>query len=145
MEASPRFRVLRSRATETHKRLREEILAALESIIFDSYHNSATIRADLEAAFAAEAKAKFAVAAHSGTIALFLALRACDIAAGDEVITVANSDISTTGAISQCGAVPVLCDVLPSDYTINTDLVERLITSNTRASCPSICTAIPPM
>lgn len=136
MEASPQFRVLRSRATETHLSLREEILAALESIIFDSYHNSFTIRADLETAFATEVKAKFAVAAHSGTVALFLALRACDIGPGDEVITVANSDISTTGAISQCGATPVLCDILASDYTINTDLVEPLITDKTRAILP---------
>ena len=136
MEASPQFSVLRSRATETHKSLRDEIMAALESIIFDSYHNSFTIRADLEAAFASEVQAEFAVAAHSGTVALFLALRACGISAGDEVITVANSDISTTGAISQCGAIPVLCDVLASDYTIDTDLVDRLITRNTRALLP---------
>ena len=136
MEISREYRVLRSRATETHRTLREEILAALESIIFDSYHNSYTIRADLEVAFAAEVEAKFAVAAHSGTIGLFLALRSCDIGPGDEVITVANSDISTTGAISQCGAIPVLCDVLASDYTINSDLVERLITDKTRAILP---------
>lgn len=136
MNASPQFRVLRSRATETHNKLREEILAALESIIFDSYHNSFTIRADLEVAFAAEVQSKFAVAAHSGTISLFLALRACDIGPGDEVITVANSDISTTGAISQCGAIPVLCDVLANDYTINADLVEPLITDKTRAILP---------
>ena len=100
------YRVLRSRATETHQSLREDILAALESIIFDSYHNSFTIRADFEAAFAAEVEHEFAVAVHSGTVGLFLALRACGIGAGDEVITVGNSDISTTGAISQCGAHP---------------------------------------
>ena len=136
MEDPTQFRVLRSRATETHQSLRDEIMAALESIIFDSYHNSFTIRADLEAAFAAEVDQEFAVAAHSGTVALFVALRACDIGAGDEVITVGNSDISTTGAISQCGAIPVLCDVLASDYTINSDLVERLITKKTRAILP---------
>ena len=111
------FRVPRSRATVTHQSLRDEIIAALESIIFDSYHNSFTIRADFEAAFASQVQQEYAVAVHSGTIGLFLALRACGIGAGDEVITVGNSDISTTGAISQCGAIPVLCDVLPSDYT----------------------------
>ena len=130
------YRVLRSRATETHQSLREDILAALESIIFDSYHNSFTIRADLEAAFAAEVEHEFAVAVHSGTVGLFLALRACGIGAGDEVITVGNSDISTTGAISQCGANPILCDVLLSDYTINPELVESLITDKTRALLP---------
>ncbi len=130
------FRIPRSRGIETHRHLRSEILSALELILFEDYHNSYRIRADLERAFAAEVQQRYAVAAHSGTVALFLALRACRIGGGDEVITVANSDISTTGAISQCGAVPVLCDVLASDYTMNPELVEKLITKKTRAILP---------
>ena len=136
MSESKAIRVLRSRATETHQSLRDEIMAALESIIFDSYQNTFTIRAELERAFATEVEQNFAVAAHSGTVGLFLALRACGIGDGDEVITIGNSDISTTGAISQCGATPVLCDVLASDYTINPELVESLVTEKTRAVLP---------
>ncbi len=135
MSESP-FRIPRSRGTETHQNLRAEIMAALESILFDSYHHAYTIREEFEQAFAAEVEQRFAVAAHSGTIGLFLALRAVGVGHGDEVITIANSDISTTGAISQCGAVPVLCDVLASDYTINPALVESLITPKTRAILP---------
>ena len=135
MSESP-FRIPRSRGTETHQSLRAEIMASLESILFDSYHHAYTIREEFEQAFAAEVEQRFAVAAHSGTIGLFLALRAVGVVHGHEVITIANSDISTTGAISQCGAVPVLCDVLPSDYTINPALVESLITPKTRAILP---------
>lgn len=113
-----------------------EIIAALEPILFGDYRQSYAIRAELENAFAAEVGANFAVAVHSGTIGLFLALRACDIGPGDEVITVANSDISTTGAISQCGAAPILCDVLEDDYTIDPALVEALISPKTRAILP---------
>ncbi len=130
------FRVPRLRASETHRSLRDDIMAALEPILFDSYQNVSFIREELEAAFAAEVRQDFAVAVHSGTVGLFLALRACGIDAGDEVITVGNSDISTTGAIRQCGAMPVLCDVLASDYTINPALVESLITKKTRAILP---------
>ena len=130
------FRVPRSRATETHQALRDEIMAALEPILFDDYRSSYTARAELEAAFASKMRQRHAVAAHSGTIALFLALRACGVVPGDEVITVGNSDISTTGAISQCGAIPVLCDVALSDYTIAVDQVENLITGKTRAILP---------
>ena len=130
------FRIPRSRASETHRALRIEIHAALDPILFGDYRASYEIRAELESAFAKEVGAKHAVAIHSGTIGLFLALRACGITTGDEVITVANSDISTTGAISQCGARPVLCDVLEDDYTINCELVEALITSRTRAILP---------
>ena len=130
------FRVPRSRANKTHRAMRAEIIAALEPILFGDYRQSYEVRAKLEEAFAAEVNARHAVAVHSGTIGLFLALRACDIGPGDEVITVANSDISTTGVISQCGATPVLCDVLESDYTIDPALVEALISPKTRAILP---------
>ena len=138
------FRIPRSRVNETHQQMRDEIIGALEPMLFGADRASGAsiatgpyeIRAKLEAAFAEEVSARHAVAVHSGTIGLFLALRACDIGTGDEVITVANSDISTTGAISQCGATPVLCDVLESDYTIDPALVGALITPRTRAILP---------
>ena len=132
----PTFRIPRSHLPATHHSLRAEIIAALEPILFGEYHDSYTIRTQLEQAFATEVQQTYAVAVHSGTIGLFLALRACGIGSGDEVITVGNTDISTTGAITQCGAIPVLCDVLPSDYTINPQLVESLITPKTRAILP---------
>ena len=132
----PSFRVPRSRAYATHAAMRDEILAALEPVLFDAHSSAYDIRARLEAAFAEYTEQKHAIACHSGSVALFLALRASGVGPGDEVITVANSDISTTGAISQCGATPVLCDVLPSDYTLDVDLVESLITQRTRAILP---------
>ena len=136
MAVSAPFRIPRSRVNETHLQLREAIIAALEPVLFGDYRRSYDIRAELEDAFAAKVGARHAVAVHSGTMGLFLALRACGISPGDEVITVANSDISTTGAISQCGARPVLCDVLADDYTINPALVDALITARTRAILP---------
>ena len=130
------FRVPRSRANHVHQALREQIMTALEPILFDDYRSSYAIRAEFEAVFAAEMRQSHAVAAHSGTIALLLALRACGVGPGDEVITVGNSDISTTGAISQCGAAPVLCDVTLTDYTIDVAQVADLITGKTRAILP---------
>ncbi len=132
----PPFRVPRSRAHLTHRQLRAQIRAAIEPLLFDDYRLSYQARAQLESAFAAEMDARHAVSLHSGTVALFLALRACGIGPGDEVITVANSDISTTGAISQTGATPVLCDVKPADYTIDPALVATQITPRTRALLP---------
>ena len=130
------FRVPRSRASQTHGALRDEIIAALEPILFDAYQHSYPLRSQLEDAFAAEMQARYAVAAHSGTVALVIALRACGIGPGDEVITVGNSDISTTGAIRLCGGTPVLCDVLESDYTMDMATVEAQITERTRAILP---------
>ncbi len=136
MKTRAAFRVPRSRAYETHQALREPILQALDRVIFGSTHDAYEAREEFERAFAREVGQSHAVAVHSGTIGLFLALRACQVGRGDEVITVGNSDISTTAAIRHCGATPVLCDVLETDYTINPLLVERLITGRTRALLP---------
>ncbi len=130
------FRIPRSRTFETHRALREQFLAAVEPLVLNTYNHSAKVRADFEAEFAAEMGARYAVAVGSGTFALFLAMRASGIGAGDEVITVANSDISTSAAITNCGARPVVVDVRASDYTIDIDQVEARVTPKTRAILP---------
>lgn len=130
------FRIPRSRTMETHRALRDEFMAAIEPLVINTYSHSADVRGELERAFAAEVDAKYAVAVGSGTVALFLALRACGIGPGDEVITIANSDISTSAAITNCGAKIALCDVLATDYTIDPELVEGVITPRTRAILP---------
>ena len=130
------IRVPRSRAFQTHNAMREEILQALEPLIFDSMHYAYDVREEFERKFAKEMQQEYAVSIHSGTVGLFLALRACGVGFGDEVITVGNSDISTTAAVHHCGAKSVLCDVLASDYTIDPELVESLITKQTRAILP---------
>jgi dTDP-4-amino-4,6-dideoxygalactose transaminase len=58
------------------------------------------------------------------------------IGVGDEVITVANSWISTSETISQTGATPIFVDCDPDYYTINTHEIESKITSNTKAIIP---------
>jgi dTDP-4-amino-4,6-dideoxygalactose transaminase len=55
---------------------------------------------------------------------------------GAEVITVANSDISTTASISQCGGKVVFCDINAGDYTLAVDQVEALITERTAGILP---------
>lgn len=136
MERTTEFRVPRSRVYETHKALRRQIWEALEPVLFGSPEAGEEARADLEEQFARMVGQRFACAVHSGTVGLFLALRACGVGPGDKVITVGNSDISTTAAISHCGAVPVLCDVLETDYTLDPGRVELLVTARTKAILP---------
>ena len=78
---------------------------------------------------------KYAIGVNSGTDALFLSLKAIGVGAGDEVITTPNTFIATVGAIVAAGAKPVFVDVL-DDYTMNPNLIENVITSNTRALMP---------
>jgi len=77
----------------------------------------------------------FAVGVASGTDALQLALRACGIGQGDEVITVANTAFATAIAISWSGAWPVFVDV-DNTYTIDVTKIEEKITARTKAIVP---------
>lgn len=89
-----------------------------------------------EEEFAAYCEVKHAIGVDSGTSALELALRACDIGPGDEVITAANTFIATTLAISCCGATPVLVDIDPQNYNMDINLLEAAITERTKAIMP---------
>ena len=92
--------------------------------------------AEFESEFATFCECRRAVGMASGLDALKLAMRALDIGAGDEVITVANSFIATALAVSAVGAVPVLVDCDPATYTMDVRQVEAAVTPRTRAILP---------
>ena len=71
-----------------------------------------------------------------GTDALALALRACKIGPGHEVITVSNTFIANVEAIALVGATPVFVDVDPETYTMDWRQLEQVLTSRTRAIIP---------
>lgn len=89
-----------------------------------------------EQAFAQTAGAAYGVGVASGTAALHLALLACDIGRGDEVITSPFTFFATGEAISQAGATPVFVDIEPDTYNLSAEMVERAITPRTRAIVP---------
>jgi dTDP-4-amino-4,6-dideoxygalactose transaminase len=72
----------------------------------------------------------------SGTEALHLALVACGIGHGDEVVTVSHTAVATVAAIELAGATPVFVDIDPVTYTMDADLLESGITSKTKAVIP---------
>jgi dTDP-4-amino-4,6-dideoxygalactose transaminase len=89
-----------------------------------------------EAEFAEICGTRYAIGVANGTDALFIALRACGIGAGDEVITVSHSFVATAEAIAVLGAIPVYVDVDPDTYTLDPATLERAITRKTRAIIP---------
>jgi dTDP-4-amino-4,6-dideoxygalactose transaminase len=97
---------------------------------------------EFEQRFAALCGVRYAVAVNSGTDALVLALRALEIGAGDEVITVPNSFVASTSCIMLVGARPVFVDV-GEDYLMDPAQLERAITSRTRAILPVHLTGRP--
>lgn len=89
-----------------------------------------------EAEFAAFCGVEHAIGVGSGTDALYLALRACDIGRGDEVITVSNSFVATASAILMTGATPVFVDVDPRTHTMDPARIRAAITLKTKAIMP---------
>ncbi len=92
--------------------------------------------AEFEKEFAGFCQISHAVGVSNGTDALLFALLAMGIQKGDEILTVPNTFIATTEAISQAGATPVFVDVCPGSYNINADLLEEKITDKTKAILP---------
>lgn len=77
-----------------------------------------------------------AIGCSSGTAALILALRACNVKPGDEVITTPFTFFATAESIASIGAIPVFVDVKADDYTIDETLIEAAITEKTKAIMP---------
>jgi dTDP-4-amino-4,6-dideoxygalactose transaminase len=130
------WRVPRTTAPAFRRQAETELLQAIAPVLFGDPWEARQIVVDFERAFGVEMGYPFVSAVQSGSAGLRLSLLACGVKPGDEVVTVANSDIATTAAISHCGAKPVLCDVLASDYTMDPALVEPLITDRTVGLLP---------
>jgi len=86
-----------------------------------------------EREFAEFAQCKYAVAVANGTVALELALKACGIGAGDEVIVSCYTFIASASAVAVCGAKPVVADVDADTLNITADTIRPLINDRTRA------------
>jgi len=89
-----------------------------------------------EREFAGYLGAKHGAGVGSGTEALHLALLACGVEPGDEVITVPNTAVPTISAISFANAVPKLVDIDPTTYTMDVHQVEAAITPRTKILMP---------
>ncbi|MCE5343945.1 MAG: DegT/DnrJ/EryC1/StrS family aminotransferase [Eubacteriales bacterium] len=90
----------------------------------------------LEAQLADYLHVRHAITCGNGTDALKIALRACGVQAGDEVITSPFTFFATAEAIAAVGATPVFVDIDPATLNINPALIEDAITPRTRALLP---------
>jgi len=79
---------------------------------------------------------KHVIGCANGTDAIVLALRACGVKAGDEVITTPFTFFATPEAIASIGAMPVFVDINEKDFNIDPDKIEEKITSKTKAIVP---------
>ena len=79
---------------------------------------------------------KFAVGVASGTDAIRLALLACGVGPGDEVVTTPFTFVATAETVIQCGAKPVFVDINLRSYNIDPSKIEQKITARTSAILP---------
>jgi len=89
--------------------------------------------AAFEREFAAAVGAPHACAVSSCTTALHLALLACGVGPGDEVVTVSHSFIATANAVRYCGAMPVFVDVELDTFNMDVAQLDAAITPHTKA------------
>src|SRR5690606_11013384 len=80
--------------------------------------------------------AKYAIACMNGSVAIRLALMACGVRPGDEVIVPSYTFITTASSVLEVNCVPVFADIDPDTYNMDPVAVEALITPRTRAIIP---------
>jgi dTDP-4-amino-4,6-dideoxygalactose transaminase len=116
--------------------IKEEIDTAVQDVLTSGWFILGRQVEAFERAFSEYIGGCETVAVGSGTEALHLALRACDVGPGDEVITVANSFIATALGISYVGARPVFVDIDAETHTLDPAQLAGCITSRTKAVVP---------
>ena len=92
--------------------------------------------AGFEEEFAAFCGSRYCIGVGSGTDALRFALMAAGVGPGDAVVTVPNTFIATTEAISQVGATPIFVDVDPQTYTMDPQKLEAFTSRNASSLKP---------
>jgi aminotransferase EvaB len=119
-----------------YEELREEILAAVDRVFKSGQLILGPEGIAFERDMAAYVGVSGGVGVNSGTDAIYIALAAVGVTAGDEVITVPNTAVPTVSAIQVLGARPVFVDIRDDDFLMDVDQIEAAITPRTRAIVP---------
>ncbi len=116
--------------------IKDEIDKAIYGVINETAFIGGKYVNDFEKKFAELYGVKHCISCANGTDSLYIIMKMLGVTSGDEVITAANSWISSSETISQTGATPVFADIDPLYYTIDENLLEQKITTRTKAIIP---------
>lgn len=119
-----------------YEEIRQEIDQAISMVIKDAAFVGGRYVNHFEEEFARFCHGKYCIGVGNGTDALSIALRALGIGKGHEVITVANSFIATSEAITMTGARVVFVDCDLATYNMDVEKVVSAITPRTKAIVP---------
>src|SRR5918996_2355712 len=109
--------------------IQNEIENAFKQVLESCHFASGPFVETFEAEFARYCGVRHCICVNSGTSALHLAMIACGVGPGDEVITVPFTFVATAWAISYVGAKPVFVDIVPETFTMDISRVEKAITA----------------
>lgn len=114
----------------------DEIRAEINEVLRSAAFIGGPAVGRFEAAYARFTGTSHCVGVGNGTDALELALRACGVTAGGEVVLPANTFVATAEAVARIGATPVLVDVDPEFLLIDPERVAEAVTARTQAIVP---------
>ncbi len=116
--------------------IKSEIAIAIANVINETAFIGGKYVEQFEKNFAQLYGTRFCISVANGTDSLYIIMKTLGITKEDEVITVANSWISSSETISQTGATPVFVDIDADYYSIDEKQIEKAITSRTKAIMP---------
>jgi UDP-2-acetamido-2-deoxy-ribo-hexuluronate aminotransferase len=119
-----------------YRRIQSSVNARIQTVLEHGQYVMGPEMVELEKRLAEYVGVKHCIGASSGTDTLLIALMALDIGPGDEVITSPFTFIATGEMIALAGARCVFVDIDPQSYNIDPRLLERTITSRTKAIMP---------
>lgn len=119
--------------TRQHQVISQEVEDRVLEVLRSGRYIGGTAVTDFESQFANYIGTKYSVGCNSGTDALYMALRALEIGAGDEVITTPFTFISTSEVIVRVGAKPVFVDIDRDTFNCDLKQVTTAITDKTKA------------
>lgn len=115
---------------------RAQVMAAVDRAFSSGRLILGNCVSEFEKNLAAYCGTAHGIGVNSGTDALFLALKALGIGAGDEVITVSNTAVPTVAAIRATGATPVFVDIVADTFLMDVSRIEEKLTPCTRCILP---------
>lgn len=119
-----------------HETIADEVEAAVKGVLESQQFILGPEVREFENEMADYCETSHAVGCASGSDALLLALMACGVKPGDEVITSPFTFFATAGSVARLGATPVFADIEPASFNLDENRLESLITERTRAIMP---------
>jgi len=121
-----------------YKQIEQEVMPMITRAMADGAFVGGEQVSCFETEFASFCNSSYCVGVNSGTDALRFALMAIGVGPGDEVITVPNTFIATTEAISQVGAKPVFVDIYPDTCNMDPNKLEDYLKKRLKPNASSL-------